>query len=213
LDLKIKKAIGEEKFAELKEQEPDSLKLFDLAVGSITEDLKTNSTSSDNKAFENYKKQTIKEIEEYKLKVAALETQSEKAVNEESSKWLNRLQEAKINEILSGKKFNSTLPADDLKYLIRNKLNSSPYLIKMDEDLTFKIFNRENPEAEAIKEGKNVTIDEVLNELSLPYIAKNNEAATTEESVKTKQTITVDTKTASDVDGRFIPGHPDYGKN
>jgi len=212
VDLKLKKELGEEKFAELKEQEPDSLKMLDLALNEVKTSASEQTKGTDDKAFANYKKQTIKEIEELNLKLASFENNENKLVSEERNKWLNRLQDAKINEILGGKKFNSSIPTDDVKLLIKNKLNSGPYLIKMDEDLKFKVFDRQNPESEVVKEGKEFTIGQVLDEYSTPYIAVNGNTQTVENNNKPTEKKVVTVQADNPVDGRFIPGHPDYGK-
>lgn len=211
-DLKIKNGFianggTEEEFNILKAQEPDSLKLVDLVFNKVKERKSLENTNSKpDKEFEAYKKETIKQFEELKAAKENLEATLQEKIIARDSEWENRFKTSKVNEVLSGIKFDSSIPSDDLKLIINSKLNQSNYLIKMQEG-QFKVYKKDAPDSLALKDGKELQLEDVISEISKPYTAKNDQ-----EGRQERRVVTVQTDAADNGDGRFIPGHKDYGK-
>lgn len=211
-DLKIKNGFianggTEEEFNTLKAQEPDSLKLVDLVFNKVKERKSTENTNGKpDKELEAYKKETIKQIEELKAAKENLEATFQDKINASNSDWENRFKTSKVNELLSGIKFDSSIPNEDLKLIINSKLNQSNYLVKMQEG-NFKVYKKDEPESLALKDGKELQLEDVISEISKPYTAKNDQERQPE-----RRTVTVQAEAADSGDGRFVPGHKDYGK-
>lgn len=219
VDNKLKKALGDEKFEELQEglEDKDTLKLMDAALEHFKAEAKKDPiVKTDNKEFENYKKQTIKEIQDLKQELENAQANDGKAVQEERQKWVDRYKQSRINEILGGMKFNNTLPPEDFKLLVNQKLASSDKMIMMDDEFNFKIVSKDDPEIEIVKEGKALQIEDLLTEYSRPYLAKNNEGAEGNEGNgnegggKRKMNVDVNVGKDDKDDGYFTPGHPNY---
>lgn len=212
-DLKLKNGFianggTEEEFNALKEQEPDTLKLFDLVFDKVKEAKPTvNNNIKPDKEFESYKKETIKQIEELKAEILTKDEVHSSKMNETIVSYQDKIKTAKINELLSGIKFDSTIPNEDLKLILNSKINASPYLIKVEED-EFKIYDRAEPDNLALKDGKELQLSEVIAELAQPYTAKNDQPKPTEQN----RTITVPVESGSNGEGKYITGHKDYGK-
>jgi len=217
-DLKIKNgfiAMGgsEEVFNELKKQEPDSLKLVDLVFDKVKElkiPVKPVDNDEANKAHKKYKEETALQIEGLLKEKENFESNTAQAIADNNSNWKAKFTQSRVNELLSGKSFDSTLDPKDVKYLINRRIEDSDYLVKMQDDGSFKVFDRENPESEKIKDGKNVSLSDIITEFSTPYIKKNDQPNPANPT-PVKQVV-VDTATGGDGDGRYIVGHADYGK-
>lgn len=196
----------EEEFNILKASEPDSLKLIDLVASETRKRKSTTNSGKPDKEFEAYKKETIKQFEELKAAKENLEATLQEKIIARDSEWENRFKTSKVNEVLSGIKFDSSIPSDDLKLIINSKLNQSNYLIKMQEG-QFKVYKKDAPDSLALKDGKELQLEDVISEISKPYTAKNDQ-----EGRQERRVVTVQTDAADNGDGRFIPGHKDYGK-
>ena len=197
----------DEAFNELKSQEPDSMKLIDLVFSDMAA-LKSNQKApSDNKEFEAYKVNTAKQIAELLESEANFEDKLKIAVSEKNSEWNTRLQNTTITSKLNAKQFNDSMDREDAVYLTMKKVNDSPYILKLDENLNEKVYDKNNPENLAVIDGKDVTWDVVLDKYSYDYTKKNDQKPAT-----TTRTVTAPVATESQVDGRYIVGHKDYGK-
>lgn len=217
VDNKLKKALGDEKFEELSDQleDKDTLKMVDSALEFLSAEASKEPVKTDNKEFDSYKKQTIKEIQDLKQELDIAKESEGKGVNEERQKWVDRYKQSRINEILGGMNFNNTLPPEDFKLLVNQKLASSDKLIVMDDEFNFKIVQKSDPEIEIVKEGEALKLEDMLSEYSRPYLAKNNESAKGDESNgdgkgETKKEVNVSVKESDKDDGYFTPGHPNY---
>lgn len=204
--------MGEEKFDELSEQleDKDTLKMVDSALEFLSTQASKEPVKTDDKEFESYKKQTIKEIQDLKSELGVALENEGKGVSEERQKWVDRYKQSRINEILGGMKFNNTLPPEDFKLLVNQKLASSDKLIVMDDEFNFKIVQKNDPEIEVVREGEALKLEDMLSEYSRPYLAKNNEGAEGNEGSEKKREVNVSVKESDKDDGFFTPGHPNY---
>jgi len=196
----------EEMFNELKTQEPDSMKLIDLVFGKVSELKSKTKAPSDNKEFEKYKLETAKQIQLLKDKEDAHIVNLNKALTETNAEWSSKLKDSKITSYLNTKTFNNGMDKADAIYLIKRKIEDSKYLFQLDENLNGKVMSKEDPTMAAIIDGKTPTMEEILDTYSSSYTQKNEQPAT-----PVKREVTVPSETSSG-DGRFIVGHPDYGK-
>jgi len=212
IDLKLKNGLislgfTEEEIAELKGQESDSLKLVDLAFNKIGE-RKSSETPNNDKGTEALKKAHAKQVSELQGIIEKSEEISNSKLSEVNSKWKNQFRDSKLNEILSGKTFDSNIPVDDIKILIKSKIAQSNYDIRLQDDLTFKVFDKNNPDVEAIIEGKTLKIDDIIGEFASVYTEKNQQTTETKPEKRVVEVATVENNS----DGAWRPGHKDYGK-
>ena len=171
IDLKIKNGFianggTEEKFNELKAQEPDSLKLADLIFNEVKDSKSTKPDGKPDKALEQYKKETIKQIAELQSELESKDKDFDLKLNTSNSDWENKFKTSKVNELLSGLKFDSSIPDADLKMIINSRLEQSDYLIKM-SDGGFKVYKKDEPDNLALKDGKELKFDEVITEFKM----------------------------------------------
>ena len=200
----------EEAFNELKAQEPDSMKLIDLVLGEIAKLGSNSNAPSDNKEFEAYKIQTAKQIQDLLSEKEKFDGGLETALAKNNSEWGARLQTATITSKLAGFKFNDSMKREDAIYLTMKNVEDSPYILKLDENLNQRVYQKDNPENLAVNNGEDMTWDQVLEKYSYDYTKKNEQ---TQPTTKPTQTITAPVnKTVSDEEGRWIVGHPNYGK-
>lgn len=198
----------EEAFRELKEQEPDSMKLIDLVVNNLSE-LKSKQTApSSNKEFEAYKIQTATQIQELLGEKASFEEKLNASAKEINSEWAAKLQKSTLNSKLNSKQFNEGMSREDSILLTLNKIDNSPYILKLDENLQEKVYQKDNPENIAIADGVELTWDKVVDQYSYDYIKKNDQAPAQAQAPATVVTAPA----SSEVDGRYIVGHKDYNK-
>lgn len=211
-DLKLKKVFidnggTEEEFSKLKTQEPDTLKLVDLIFDKVKSSKSLENPIKDNKEFEKYKADTSKQIENLLAEKDANDEKLDSIVSETNSKWIGRLRDTQINSILNGKTYNNGMEKEDAVYLTMKKIDASPYILALDSDLKEKVYDRDNPENEAIVDGKNISWGFVTDKYSEPYTQKNEQPP----APQTRQ-VQVPSTVADTGDGRFIVGHKDYGK-
>jgi len=211
-DLKLKNGFiangfTEDDFNELKTQEPDTLKLFDLVFNKVKEAKPTgNDNTKPDKAFEQYKKDTIKQIEELKGELSTKDTTFNAQLSDSNKEWSSRFKKSRINELLSGKTFDSSIPKDDLMMIINSKIDASNYLIKMEDDFTFKVYNKSEPDTLALNDGKELGIMQVIDEIAQPYTQKNDQPTNPPQT----KTVTVPATAGGEDDGFWTPGHPNY---
>ena len=198
----------QEAFTELKAQEPDSMKLIDLVLNESVK-LKSNSNAPlDDSKHEAYKIKTSKQISELLAEKEGFEDKFKTAIDENNGQWNNRLQTATINSKLASKSFNDALSREDSIHLTMKNIDSSPYLLKLDANLNEKVYDRANPDNEAILDGKNVTWDNVVDIYSQPYTKKNDQNP----NPTPVRTVIAPVATATTENGKYIVGHADYGK-
>lgn len=199
----------EAQFDELKAEEPDSMKLISLALTKVVE-LKenTNATSGD-KAHEAYKTTTAKQIKELLEGKAKFEDSLKDAVGANDAKWASRLQNATLKNKLNAKEFNGSIKREDAVLLTMNKVDNSPFLLKLDENLNQKVYDKANPENLALKDGVEMTWDDVLDDSSYEYTKKNEVPPTPPQPVVVDAQVS---KTTSDEEGKWTPGHPNYAE-
>lgn len=197
----------EEMFSELKSQEPDSMKLIDLVFGKVSELKSTSKAPSDNKEFEKYKATTSKQIQDLLDEKAANEVNLSKTILENNTEWSNRLRDSKITSYLNSKSFDNRMDKEDNIYLITRKIQDSPYILTLDENLNEKVMSKEDPTMAAIIDGKNPTWSEILDKYSNSYSQKNEQ-----KSEPQRREVKVPASTSSDSDGFYTPGHKNYGK-
>jgi hypothetical protein len=211
-DLKIKNGFlanggTEEEFNELKSQEPDTLKLVDLIFDKVKDSKSVQNPGSGNKEFEKYKADTAKQIENLLGEKDAFDSKLESVVSETNSKWIGRLKKEAVNSRLNSKTYNNGMDKEDAIYLINRKIEDSNFVLALDSELNEKVYDKINPEMEAIVDGKNVSWDSVLDLYSLPYTQKNAQPPVTP-----VREVTIPSVSTTSGDGRYIVGHPDYGK-
>lgn len=81
-----------------------------------------------------------------------------------------------INTVMGSYVFGDMYPADDVRLLVRNKLNDKPIIFKRTNE-GVGVFQKEHPELKAIgKDNKELTIRAVLDEIVAPYLKKNGGA-------------------------------------
>ena len=195
-----------EMFAELKSQEPDSMKLID-AVYQKGLELNKSTGTGDNAEFEAYKIQTTKQIEELLgFKESANDTLNS-TLNQNNIDWAKKLKNTMITSKLNGKNFDGGMNKEDAIYLTMRKLEDSDFELRLDENLQEKVYKKSEPDFEATVDGKSVTWDYVLDTYSKDYQKKNEQVQQQAPTV-----VNVPNTGANDVDGRFISGHPDYNK-
>jgi len=214
-DLKIKnvlKAAGftEEQFTEFKSSvDNDSLKLIDLAFDKIKSIKSDEKPAKDDKALEKLTLESGKAIDDLQLKLENSNKVMSEAVATKDLEWRRKFVNVKMDSILGSKQFSDGIGREDALYLIKRKIEDSNYQLNLDDNLDFKIYDKANPDTLAIKDGKPVTITDVLDEYSQPYTQKNNQGTSKPE----KREVSVETeKKISDEEGRYIVGHPNYGK-
>ena len=198
----------EDSFNELKAQEPDSMKLIDLVLSEVVK-LKSNTNApSGNKEHEAYKIQTAKQIDELLKEKEGFEERLLSTVNDTKSEWSSKLKTSMIEAQLNSKSFNDSMSKEDSVFLTMRKLEKSPFELRLDSDLKQSVYNKETG-MEAVVDGKNIDWSHVIDESSYEYTKKNAQ-------VKTPEPIRVVNAPVANAnaneDGRFIVGHPDYGK-
>jgi hypothetical protein len=198
----------EELFNELKSEQPDSMKLIDVVTAKMGELISKPNATTGNKEFEAYKTETAKQINSLMEENAQWEDKLKSAVNEKNSEWSSKLKNSMITSKLNAKSFNDSIGKEDAVYLTMKKVNDSPYILGLDENLQEKVYNKENPEMEAIVDGKNVDWGFVLDKYSYDYTKKNDQ----QQAPAPKVVVAPAKTTISDEDGRYIVGHPNYGK-
>jgi len=209
-DLKLKKGFiengfTEEEFLELKNEEPDTLKLVDLVFNKVKERKSVETPIKDDKAFEKYKSETAKQIEELKAQNESYESKISSVVSENNAKWREKLKATQLTSKLGSKSYG--IEKEDAIYLTMKKVEDSPYILALDEDLKERVYSKDDPDLEAVVDGKPVSWDYVLDKYSESYVKKNDQ------TIKQPKTTTVavpKSVNAGNVDGRYIVGHPDY---
>jgi hypothetical protein len=198
-----------EMFAELKDQEPDSMKLIDLIFGKGIE-LNKGAANGDNAEFEAYKIQTAKEMKELlTFKENSIDSVNS-AINTNNLEWSKKMKNTMITSKLNSKNFDGGMSQKDAVYLTMRGLEDSDFELRLDENLQEKVYQKSNPEFEATVEGKNVTWDFVLDELAKPYLKKNNQ-----QQQQTTTVVNVPPASGSGIsndEGYYIVGHPNYNK-
>lgn len=213
-DLKLKNGFiangfTEEEFKELQSQEPDTLKLFDLVFNKLKEAKSiVNDNAKPDKEFEKYKKETAKQIEDLLAEKETFTSKLESINSEKDTYWIGKLRNTEINSRLMSKTYNNGMDKADAVYLAQRKIEDSDFILKLDENLKEKVYDKSNPEMEAIVDGKSVDWNYVLDKYSQPYTAKNDQPPKPEQN----RTITVPVESGANGEGKYIPGHPDYGK-
>ena len=209
-DLKLKKGFidngfTEDEFSELREQEPDTLKLVDLVFNKVKERKPLENPIKDDKEIAKFKAETAKQIESLKLENESFKTQLDSSISENDKKWRDKLKAEKLNSKLNGKSYG--IEKEDAIYLTSKKVEDSPFILALDENLKEKVYSKEDPEMEAVIDGKPVSWDYVLDKYSDSYIKKNDQDV---EKPKSIQVSVPKSENRGDVDGRYIVGHPDY---
>jgi len=160
--------VTDEMIAEL-ESEPDTLKRLETALPKLV-DITKNSVAPSGAKDEKY----LKAVEEYNK----LQKQYETTISDwqtKEKKWFSELENKEINwqinNQLGSYKFNDSLPSEDVKLIISNKLNNSPYILKMNEG-KIGVYQKDNQDLVATKNNKTLEVKDVLDELASPYIAK-----------------------------------------
>ena len=197
----------EEDFNEFNGKEPDSMKLIDLIVGDLAKLKSSSNAPSNNKEHEAYKIQTAKQIEDFIAKEALFEEKLSDSLSDNNSVWSNRVKSEMINAKLSSKSFNDSMSREDSVFLINRKVENSDFELRLDDDLKQSVYSKKTG-MEAVIDGKNVDWDYVLDNLSYDYTKKNDQATTPPPA----RQVTVPTVNATNEDGRYIVGHPDYNK-
>jgi hypothetical protein len=197
-----------EMFKELKDQEPDSMKLIDLIFGKGIE-LNKTSGAGDNAEFEAYKIQTGKQIEDLLGFKENAENSLNSAINSNNIEWASKLKNTMISSRLNGKNFDGGMSKEDAIYLTMRKLEDSDFDLRLDENLQEKVFQKSNPDFEATVEGKNVSWDYVLDDLSKQYLKKNDQQ---QQQQTTVVNVPPTTNAISNDEGYYIVGHPNYNQ-
>jgi hypothetical protein len=209
-DNKLKKGLIESGFSkdEVEEMfltEPDSLKLIDKSFEKMRE-LKVDPPEED-KDIEKLKEQYAAKFAEQQKDQLKIENDWKSKVENLESNWKSRYKTSKSNELLSSKKFTSTISDEDAKYLINKNIEESNYLIKMTDDLKFKVYEKDNPDVLVTKEGVEFTYNDVIDKFSEPYLEKNDVTPP-----KSNTTVVAPPKEGETKgEGRFIQGHAEYG--
>lgn len=198
----------EELFNELKSEQPDSMKLIDVVTAKMGELISKPNATSSNKEHEAYRTQTAKQIAELMDGNAKWEEKFKNAISENNSEWSNKLKNSMITSKLNAKSFNDSIGKEDAVYLTMKRVNDSPYILGLDENLQEKVYDRDNPDMEAIVDGKNIGWDYVLDKSSYEYTKKNDQ----QQAPAPKVVVAPAQTTISDEDGRYVVGHPNYGK-
>ena len=197
-----------EMFKELKAQEPDSMKLIDLIYSKGMDLNKGQGAPSDDKEFEAYKIQTSKQIKELLDKEEASDNRLNSTINELNIEHRSKLKNTMITSKLNGKSFDSGMSKEDAIFLTMRKIEGSDFLLQLDDNGNERVVKKDNPEMDAVVDGKSVTWDYVLDKHSSDYTKKNEQTTTTQ-----RRDVVVPASTvASDEEGRYIVGHKDYGK-
>ena len=212
-DLKIKNGFianggTEDEFNELKAQEPDTLKLVDLIFDKVKSSKSPENPAKDNKEFEKYKTETAKQIADLLAEKEGFSGKLDSISSEKDAYWVGKLKHANINSRLMGNTYNNGMDKADAIYLTQRKIEDSNFILKYDENLQEKVYDKANPEMEAIVDGKSVDWNFVLDKYSQPYTAKNDQGTTEKPQVR-QMTVA---SASSDEDGRYTPGHANYGK-
>ena len=156
--------------------------------------------------MEKYKADTAKQIENLLAESDAFESKLQSVTSENDARWIGKLRNTEISSRLNSKTYNNGMDKEDAIYLTKRKIEDSKYILALDSEMNEKVYDKANPEMEAIIDGKNIGWDYVLDEFSLPYTQKNAQPTTT-----TKREVVVPS-VASDDNGRYTPGHANYGK-
>lgn len=198
----------EEEFNELKAQEPDSLKLVDLVFDKVKERKSLeNPPKNDNKEFEKYKADTAKQIEKLLGEKEEYESNLESVVSDVRKKFIGEIRNEKISSRLNGKTYNNGMDKKDAIFLTMRRVDESDYILALDENRVEKVYDKNNPEMEAIVDGKSIDWDYVLDHYSQTYTEKNTQTPTPQ-----VREVRVPVQDNGQEDGRYISGHKDYGK-
>lgn len=171
MDNRVNKYIGlaDEKDVETIKAEKDTLKKVDAFFQSVEQQKKT---ATQNKGGDN---------SAYVEQINALRSEKEKLANDFEQHKVSaasQLENERKNWVVRGK-LNSLQIADsfkreDFEIMALGKLNTMPYAFK-ETNGVLKAYNKETPDVPALgKNGKEITIDDVLNEIASPYIKRND---------------------------------------
>ena len=87
-------------------------------------------------------------------------------------------------------------------------LEDSNLVLQLDENNNEIVIDKNNDNMAAVVDGKSVSWDFVLDKISEPYIKKNDQAAQPQK----RDVVAPSQSGISDEEGKYIPGHPNYGK-
>ncbi len=174
--------IGQERIDELS-KEPDTLKRLRAGLAEYKQYIAAN-TSNDNND------ETDKKIAELTGQINKL--REEKA--QEATSWQEKLtaqntsfERERIEAIIQGKlgsyTFADTYPTDDVKVLVKSKIDSLPFLLKRVEGRNIEVFQKDNPEMKAFKDNEAIVFDGLIDEIVAPYLKKGNSDKTKTEKV------------------------------
>lgn len=198
----------EDDFNDLKAKEPDSMKLIELVLADSVRLNSTQNAPSGTKEHEAYKIQTAKQIDELLKEKEGFEDRLLNTVNDTRSEWSSKLKTSMIESQLNSKSFNDSMSKEDSVFLTMRKLEKSPFELRLDSDLKQSVYNKETG-MEAVVDGKNIDWSYVIDDSSYEYTKKNAQAQTPEPPRIVNAPVV--NANASE-DGRYIPGHVDYGK-
>lgn len=118
---------------------------------------------------------------QYEQKFAELQQELEKRKDYVEPTEIERLKQEmdsklfgyNLNSILSRKQYGEGWEVDEVSILVNGKLNQLPYTFKIENDVVVP-YEKENPELKAFKNGKPLTFEEIVNELTLKYEKKSD---------------------------------------
>lgn len=180
------------------EDEEDTIARLKKALDVV----KTSNKGTGDKEVEKQLKSEISRLNsEIKLKDEGFSAKE----NELNSKWESKFFGLSVNDKLAKKQFSETYEADDIRFLVQQKINDLPYVYKRNDKDGFDVYHKETPEIIAHKDGKPLTFDSIIDEVADKYTKKSTTTQTPPpnrvEIEPTKNQLT-----------STVMGSPDYGK-
>lgn len=170
------------------EEEKDTLERLKKSFEIVKS--KNQSSGGDDKWKEKEKqlKDAIQKLnDEIKQKTEAIE----ETENKTNQKWESKFFGLKLRDRLSTKKLTESYDFDDVSLLTTQKLNSLPYIYKLNENDTYDVYDKENPEIRVHKDGKPVSFESIIDEITQKYEKKSDGKP------EEKKTVIVDEKNTS----------------
>lgn len=184
VDSKLKSKLKDTEFFTEIESEADTLEKLEKAIDYLN----SQKGSDNNEDVASIRKQLNGKITELQRELESRKDWIEPAKFDESQKnWENKFFNYTLNDSLRGLELTKDLDFDEISILVNSKLNSLPYTFKRNENFEFEVYEKDNPELRVHKEGKPLSFNDVVSEVSNKWVKKSDPPKPTEQQIRVEK--------------------------